>query len=409
MSALPQIAGQGSGTLHGFGVQNYRGEYYMDGGSVRSTYGHGDMPAGVSVDRVEEVQVTTSGQDITNVQGGPTINFVSKRGGNKLAGDAYMALLDKSLQANNTLPASMKTPANQVYKQYNGANVNGLGYIENAGVFRTYDYGMNLGGPIIPDHLWFFGSWAVIDQWNKGYDAAPSDRTYIPDMYGKLNFQWKTLTAEVSYTHRNSSAINVPFSATILGPNKIDRKNPVDIYTAQASITLWQKFLINAKFTDFNYPTLTEQTGFTPTGSGPGTTYDQAEPTIPRTGTTPTTSLKPPRTTPKRPGSGSTTARDRTGPTSSSRATTSPSTSWAATTNSSSAPTGTTPGISTSTWPPTSRSCGTTRLTKWVARIPLTPPRSAPSAAITGAISKPMRTPSARKDRRDGASTSRTP
>ncbi len=274
MSAHPQIAGQGSGTLHGFGVQNYRGEYNMDGASFRSTYGHGNMPTGVATERLEEAQVTTSGQDITNVQGGPTINFVSKRGGNKLAGDAYIAILDKSLQANNKgFPAYMKTPTNKVYKNdQNGNPVYGLGYTENQGIFRTYDYGISLGGPILTDHLWFFGSWTVIDSWNKNYYGVPADRYYTPDMYGKLNFQWKTVTAEASYTWRTSEAINVPWFAN--SPNNLDRKNPASVYTAQVAATVWQKLLLSGKFTYFSYPTLTQQANFQPTGAG-NVTYDQ--------------------------------------------------------------------------------------------------------------------------------------
>jgi hypothetical protein len=273
MSAHPQIAGQGSGTLHGFGVQNYRGEYYLDGGSFRATYGHGDMPTGVSVDRVEEIQVTTSGQDIANVQGGPTINFVSKRGGNRLAGDAYIALLDKSLQSNTGgFPSFMSTPSTTIYKDDpTYGKVYGLGYKENAGIFRTYDYGVSLGGPIFTDHLWFFGSWAVIDSWNKSYLGVPADRYYNPDMYGKLNFQWKTFTAETSYTWRTSEAVNVPWFAN--SPNNLDRKNPVTVFTAQAAVTLWQKLLVSGKFTYFNYPTLTQQASFVPTGAG-DTTYE---------------------------------------------------------------------------------------------------------------------------------------
>jgi Carboxypeptidase regulatory-like domain len=273
MSAHPQIAGQGSATLHGFGVQNYRGEYYLDGGSFRSTYGHGNMPTGVSTDRVEEVQVTTSGQDIANVQGGPTINFVSKRGGNRLAGDAYISLLDKSLQANNKgFPAYMSTPTTQVYKDTpEFGKVYGLGYTENSGIFRTYDYGISLGGPIVTDHLWFFGAWSVIDSWNKNYYGAPADRYYTPDMYGKLNYQYKTFTAEGSYTHRDSAAINVPWFSN--SPNNLDRKNPADVYTAQAAITLWQKLLVSGKFTYFNAPTDTGQANNVWTGAG-NTTYE---------------------------------------------------------------------------------------------------------------------------------------
>jgi len=250
MSALPQIAGQGSGTLHGFGVQNYRAEYYLDGASYRSTYGHGGMPSGIATARLEEVQVTTTGQDIANVQGGPTINFVSKRGGNRLAGEAYISLLDRSLQANHEgFPAYMKT----------------LGYTENAGIFRTYDYGASLGGPIITDHLWFFGSWAVTDSWNKSYKGVPADRYYNPDMYGKINAQWKNFMAEFSYAHTDSAAVNVPWFTN--SPNNLDRKNPGNTYTAQVSYAR-QKLLVSAKFTYFYRGTQTQQAGFQWTGAG---------------------------------------------------------------------------------------------------------------------------------------------
>ena len=263
MSAHPQIAGSGTGVIHGFGVRFQVGEFSMDGASFRSTYGASGMPTGVNTVRVEETQVTTSGQDITNVQGGATVNFVTKRGGNRLSGESYIALMDKSLQSNKKLPANMgpaPTPPEP-----------GVVYLGNkgrAGVYRTYDYGVALGGPILQDHIWFFGSWGVIDSQTKGNSGAIADRYYTPDMYGKMNFQWKKTTLELAYAHTDSQAVNVDFSTAIVTVNKLDRANPYDTYTAQVTQTLGDKLLLSGKLTYFAGKTATHQANFAWTGAG---------------------------------------------------------------------------------------------------------------------------------------------
>lgn len=264
MTAHPQIGGQGSGVFHGFGVRHQVGEFSLDGASYRSTYGASGMPTGVNTIRVEETQVTTSGQDITNVQGGATVNFVTKRGGNKLAGEAFMAFMDKGLQSDKKLPASMGP------KPATGAdpNITYLGNLGRAGVYRTYDYGVSLGGPILKDHLWFFGSWGVVDSQTKGNSGAIADRYYTPDMYGKINFQWKKTTLELSYAHTDSQAVNVDFSSAIVTPNKLDRANPYNTYTAQLTQTFWDKLLLSAKLTYFAGKTATHQANFAWTGAG---------------------------------------------------------------------------------------------------------------------------------------------
>ncbi len=260
MSAFPQIAGQGSGTLHGFGVQNVRADYALDGASFRDTYGHGGMPTGVATARLEEAQVTTTGQDITNVMGGPSINFVSKRGGNTLSGESYIALTDRSMESPNKLPDYMKTGGNFV----------------NSGIYRVYDYGASLGGPILKDHLWFFGSWAVITSSTHDYKDKPTTPTYAPDLYGKINAQWKTAMLELAYAHTDSQSVNQPFSSTILNSAyNYDRTYPADTFAGQASVTLWQKLLVTGKWTYFDMNTNLRQNNVIYTGAGGDATYEE--------------------------------------------------------------------------------------------------------------------------------------
>ncbi len=264
LSAHPQIGTSGSGVIHGFGVRFQVGEFSLDGASFRATYGASGMPTGVNTIRVEETQVTTSGQDITNVQGGATVNLVTKRGGNKLSGESFIALID------NALSSKKKLPANMGPKPATGAdpNVTYLGYPGRAGVFRTYDYGGALGGPILQDHLWFFGSWAVVDSQTQSNAGTIADRYYSPDMYGKISFQWKRTTAEVSYAHTDAVAKNVDFSSAIVTINKLDRANPYNTYTAMVTQTLWNKLLLSGKLTYFAGKTATHQANFNWTGAG---------------------------------------------------------------------------------------------------------------------------------------------
>jgi len=270
MSAHPQIGGQGSGVIHGFGVRFQLADFGLDGASFRATYGASGMPTGVNTIRVEETQVTTSGQDITNTTGGMAINFVTKRGGNRLSGESYMAIMDKSIQSDKPLPPTMGP------KPATGADpaVTYLGYPSREGIYRTYDYGAALGGPILKDHLWFFGSWAVIDSMSRGNSGTISDRYYTPDMYGKVSLQWGKTTADVSYAHTDSQAKNVDFSSTIVTPNKLDRANPYNTYAATLTQTLWSKLLLSAKFTFFTGGTQTNQANAVWTGKG-DVTYDE--------------------------------------------------------------------------------------------------------------------------------------
>ncbi len=262
LAALPAVAGQGSSTMHGFGVRNLRSDFSLDGASYRATYGHGGMPAGVNTARIEETQVTTSGQDISNVQGGATVNFVTKRGGNKVSGESYLSYMARALQSDKALPKNMGP------KPATGADpaIAYLGYTARSGIYRTYDYGASLGGPFIKDHLWFFGSWGVIDPVSQNYYAVPSSRYYNPDMYGKVNFQWKKTTAEVSYAHTDSMALNDQWFSN--SPNNLDRLNPADTYTVQGNQTFWNKLLLSAKYTFFHTRTQTHQANFAWTGKG---------------------------------------------------------------------------------------------------------------------------------------------
>jgi hypothetical protein len=143
----------------------------VDGANITDPSAIGAAPAYLNINSYDEVQVNLGSNDISAQTGGVQLNFVTKRAGNKTSGDFHIYVEDE------------KWEMNQDPTQY---------MIDNElvvpGILRLYQYGVNLGGPILKDKLWWFGSWAVQDI-HKRTESTVEDATWLVSAYGKLNFQ----------------------------------------------------------------------------------------------------------------------------------------------------------------------------------------------------------------------------
>jgi hypothetical protein len=105
------------------------------------------MGSGTVFETIEDVQVVTGSlpAEIGNV-GGAYINVVTKSGGNTLSGQAEVYYEDSGLQSDNV-----------------GDELSALG-LETAEISDYEDLGLNLGGPISIDKLWFNVGYAKKEQ-----------------------------------------------------------------------------------------------------------------------------------------------------------------------------------------------------------------------------------------------------
>jgi hypothetical protein len=181
LSAVPNImvdrvdvggadSGQQSNFLAAGGDQDDT-TWNIDGANVTDPSAIGAAPAYLNVNSYSELQVTLGANDITAQTGGIQLNFVTKRAGNQTSGDFHLYVEDKAWEMN-------QDPTD--YMVDNGLIV--------PGIDRLYMYGINLGGPVIKDKLWWFGSWAIQDI-HKRTEANLEDATWLVSGYGKLNFQ----------------------------------------------------------------------------------------------------------------------------------------------------------------------------------------------------------------------------
>jgi hypothetical protein len=93
-------------------------------------------------DSFEEIQIQTAATDVTAFTAGAQINLVTKRGSNRFSGGARIYYTDEAFQSSNT-PSDFELAEDKVVS--------------------VADTGLNVGGPIIRDKLWFWAGFGYQD------------------------------------------------------------------------------------------------------------------------------------------------------------------------------------------------------------------------------------------------------
>ncbi len=143
-SVLPWVPGVliGHASVIGPGSGGDQTVWSVDSVVITDMAALGSSPGSFDLDAVEEMQVTAGGSDASIATGGVVINMVVRRGSNDPRGSS----------------------------RYEAAHNR---------VDRATDWGFELGGPIVRDHLWLWGS----------YDRPKIDRTTLETENAKVNGQ----------------------------------------------------------------------------------------------------------------------------------------------------------------------------------------------------------------------------
>jgi hypothetical protein len=120
----------------------------MDGVQITDMSAIGASPTYFDFDTFDEIQISTSGQDLRQPTGGAGLNLVVKRGTNQFRGTARGYFTSDELEAENVpdeLAATGTTPETADHND------------------QISDVGIELGGPIVKDKAWIWGSIANQD------------------------------------------------------------------------------------------------------------------------------------------------------------------------------------------------------------------------------------------------------
>jgi hypothetical protein len=182
------IAGNESGQQSGFQGKGSSGNdamWTMDGIVITDMSAIGASPTYFDYDAFDEVNFSTGGNDIKMQTGGIGLNFVTKRGTNNFHGNVHGYLTNHKAESSNLAGSGVSSTDPRLLLA-NGSYSDTTTHIAQVG-----DVGGDLGGPIVKDKLWFWGSYGHQDIRNVNFNQT-SDRTVLVDYSGKLNWQAST-------------------------------------------------------------------------------------------------------------------------------------------------------------------------------------------------------------------------
>jgi TonB-dependent Receptor Plug Domain len=171
------IAGNETGQQAGFvskGGRQGDAVWTMDGIPITDMATSGASPTYFDYDAFEEIQVSTGGNDIRQSTGGVGLNFVVKRGTNQIRGTARGYFTGEDLEATNI-------PDELAARGITGDTADHNKQISEVGI--------DVGGPIVKEKLFFWGSIAKQDIRLFRQSANGVDQTILKTYNAKINWQ----------------------------------------------------------------------------------------------------------------------------------------------------------------------------------------------------------------------------
>ena len=199
------VGGSESGQQSGFQAKGASGAdatWNLDGIPITDMAATGATPAYYDFDMFQEMNITTGGSDMTTSTGGVHLNFVLKSGQNTPHGSTRYYFETEGMQSNNMDPALATALGSP----------NGKGNR----IDHYYDYGGELGGPIVKDKLWAWGSLAKTDVKNLTIIQTP-DATFLKQGALKVQAQ-ATTNLRASFTYFKSDKSKFGRSASAIRP-----------------------------------------------------------------------------------------------------------------------------------------------------------------------------------------------
>jgi hypothetical protein len=196
----------------------------VDGVVITDMAALGSSPAYYDFDAFEEMQVTTGGSDSTIATGGVVLNMVTKRGTNEWRGTGRYIKADKAWQAKTNVDSGSLGKAGPWNVNANApAGANQAAIKQGNQIDSVQEYGAELGGPIVKDRLWVWGS----------YGDQKIDLRTIANVQDLTKLQTENLKFNAQIAANNS--------ATLFGLQSEKKKNGRNAGPFRPQPTTWDQ------------------------------------------------------------------------------------------------------------------------------------------------------------------------
>lgn len=244
------VGGSESGQQSSFNAKGAPGSantWNLDGIPITDLAATGSTPTYYDFDQFQEMNFTTGGADVQNGTAGVGINFVLKQGSNKPHGSSRYFFEREGMQGNNA-PASLIQALGTA--QTPSPDCVASDFTKHCGnrTDKYDDYGVELGGPVLRDRLWAWGSAGKTDVKILTFAGAP-DQTILKDYALKLNGQASNaIRGGYTFWYGDKVKFGRGASATRPPETTTNQKGPTKMNKGEASFTLGNSVFLVGRY-----------------------------------------------------------------------------------------------------------------------------------------------------------------
>jgi Carboxypeptidase regulatory-like domain len=243
------VGGNRAGTQTGYTAYGFTGQVRVLIEGINTTEGTGGAGFYFDYSSLEEVFLGTSGQSAEMPNPGVQSQFIAKSGGNQFTGEGYVDWYNNSLQGSN-IPSSYTSE-----DAFNGSPIR-----EHSNeIDRYYDWALNVGGPIVRDRAWWFGTYRqqfnAVAQPNFNFDSTFDTKLW--NAVGKGTFQANQRNKFIGYYQwgQKLQPTRLPFGTSVYesaGPT-FKQDSGSWVWKGEWNGTLSDKLYVEARYGDFGY------------------------------------------------------------------------------------------------------------------------------------------------------------
>jgi hypothetical protein len=247
------VGGNRAGTQTGYTAYGMNGQVRVLIEGINTTEGTGGAGFYFDYASLEEAFLGTSGQSAEMPNPGVQSQFIARSGSNTFQGEYHLDWYNNTLQGSN-IPEEYSLPT--AFGGTNGSNAIRQGSNE---IQKYYDHDINLGGPIMKDKAWFFGTYReqfnAVAQPNFLFDSTFNTKLW--NAVGKATYQINQKNKLIGYYQwgQKEQPNRLPFATyTYASPEQTFAQDSGSwVYKVEWNSTLSDKIYLEARYGDFGY------------------------------------------------------------------------------------------------------------------------------------------------------------
>ncbi len=243
------VGGNRAGTQTGYTAYGMSGQVRVLIEGINTTEGTGGAGFYFDYASLEEAFLGTSGQSAEMPNPGVQSQFIARSGSNTFQGEYHLDWYNNSLQGSN-IPAEYT-----VATAFNNSPIRaGSNEIQ-----KYYDHDINVGGPILKDKMWMFGTYReqfnAVAQPQFTFDSTFNTKLWNP--VAKLTYQLNQKNKLIGYYQwgQKEQPNRLPFGTyTYNSPEQTNLQDSGSwVYKGEWNSTVSDKLYLEVRYGDFGY------------------------------------------------------------------------------------------------------------------------------------------------------------